>query len=137
MTNRWCLTLIGGVASGVIFLDLKKAFDITDFAQSANHGKSSSVHFAKFGFNMSFQKVRDSLIRCLADKVIDYEEFVPLYNAYQSKNAAYPYWENKDFCLNSLSLDECFAQSEQRRSSTFSRGFTGPETFQTCPGNSL
>ena len=86
---------------------------------------------------MSFQKVRDSLIRCLADKVIDYEEFVPLYNAYQSKNAAYPYWENKDFCLNSLSLDECFAQSEQRRSSTFSRGFTGPETFQTCPGNSL
>ena len=32
MTNQWCLTLIGGVASGVIFLDLKKAVDTVDYA---------------------------------------------------------------------------------------------------------
>lgn len=54
---------------------------------------------------MSFQKVRDSLIYCLADNVIDYEEFVLLYNAYESKNAAYPYWEYEDFCLDSLSSE--------------------------------
>ena len=42
---------------------------------------------------MSFQKVRDSLGYCLAAKVIDDEEFVLLYNACESRNASYPYWE--------------------------------------------
>ena len=59
---------------------------------------------------MSLQKVRDSLVYCLADKVIDYEEFVLLYNPYKSKNAAYLYWEYEEFCLDSLSSEaEAFA----------------------------
>ena len=59
---------------------------------------------------MSLQKVRDSLVHCLADKVIDYEEFVLLYNPYKSKNAAYLYWEYEEFCLDSLSSEaEAFA----------------------------
>ena len=32
MTNRWCLNIDKGMVSGVIFLDLKKAFDTVDHA---------------------------------------------------------------------------------------------------------
>ena len=58
---------------------------------------------------MSFQKGRYSLVYCLADKVIDDEEFVLLYNAYETRNASYPYCECEDFCLDSLSSDEMFS----------------------------
>ena len=34
MTNRWCLNVDKGMVSGVIFLDLKKAFDTDDHAIS-------------------------------------------------------------------------------------------------------
>ena len=58
---------------------------------------------------MSFQKVRHSLIYSLADDIIDEEEFVLLYNAYDSGNALYPYREYDGFELDSLGLDECLA----------------------------
>ena len=32
MTNQWCLNIDKGMVSGVIFLDLKKAFDSVDHA---------------------------------------------------------------------------------------------------------
>ena len=32
MTNQWCLNIDRGMVSGVIFLDLKKAFDTVDHA---------------------------------------------------------------------------------------------------------
>ena len=32
MTNQWCLNIDKGMASGVIFLDLKKAVDTVDYA---------------------------------------------------------------------------------------------------------
>ena len=32
MTNQWCLNVDRGLVSGVIFLDLKKAFDTVDYA---------------------------------------------------------------------------------------------------------
>ena len=58
---------------------------------------------------MSFQKVQHSLIYSLADDIIDEEEFVLLYNAYDSGNALYPYREYDGFELDSLELDECSA----------------------------
>ena len=58
---------------------------------------------------MSFQKVRERLLYSLADSRIDEEEFCLLYDAYKSKNAAYPYWDYDDFRLDSPSLDECLA----------------------------
>ena len=58
---------------------------------------------------MSFQKVRHLLIYSLADDIIDEEEFVLLYNAYDSGNALYPYREYDGFELDSLELDECLA----------------------------
>lgn len=50
---------------------------------------------------MSFQKVRDSLVYSLADGLIDVKEFVLLYYAYEPRNSSYPYWEYKDFNLDS------------------------------------
>ena len=32
MTNQWCLNIDRGMISGVVFLDLKKAFDTVDHA---------------------------------------------------------------------------------------------------------
>ena len=58
---------------------------------------------------MSFQKVRDELIYCFADGILDEEEFVLLYDAYKSTNSIYPYWEYDEFSLDSLSSDECLA----------------------------
>ena len=45
----------------------------------------------EFTLKMSFQKVRDDLIYCFADGILDEEEFVLLYDAYKSTNSIYPY----------------------------------------------
>ena len=71
---------------------------------------------------MSFQKVRDELIYCFADGILDEEEFVLLYDAYKSTNSIYPYWEYDEFSLDSLSSDECLADfrpSSRASSSTY------------------
>ena len=43
----------------------------------------------EFTLKMSFQKVRDELIYCSADEILDEEEFVLLYDAYKSTNSIY------------------------------------------------
>ena len=63
----------------------------------------------EFTLKMSFQKVRDELIYCFADGILDDEEFVLLYDAYKSTNFIYPYWEYDEFSLDPLSSDECLA----------------------------
>ena len=63
----------------------------------------------EFTLKMSFQKVRDELIYCFADGILDEEEFVLLYDAYESTNSIYPYWEYDEFSLDPLSSDECLA----------------------------
>ena len=47
----------------------------------------------EFTLKMSFQKVRDKLIYCFADGILDEEECVLLYDAYKLTNSFYPYWE--------------------------------------------
>ena len=61
----------------------------------------------EFTLKMSFQKVRDQLIYCFADGILDKEEFVLLYDAYKSTKD--PYWEYDEFSLDPLSSDECLA----------------------------
>ncbi|CAH3020793.1 unnamed protein product, partial [Porites evermanni] len=63
----------------------------------------------EFTLKMSFQIVRDELIYCFADGILNEEEFVLLYDAYKSTNSIYPYWEYDEFSLDSLSSDECLA----------------------------
>ena len=71
MTNQWCLTLIGGVASGVIFLDLKKAFDINDLKiwrlRTTEYGWTCAAHFWSTGSST------DHTVRKNEVKVIDYK----------------------------------------------------------------
>ena len=56
----------------------------------------------EFTLKMSFQKVRDELIYCFADGILDEEEFVLLYDAYKSTNSIYPYWEYDEFSCRTL-----------------------------------
>ena len=70
MTNQWCLTLIGGVASGVIFLDLKKAFDINrDFkirdATGSKFSKKRHVAHAQAVALVSPRRVENVRFACL------------------------------------------------------------------------
>ena len=70
MTNQWCLTLIGGVASGVIFLDLKKAFDINrDFkirdATGSKFSKRRHVAHAQAVVLVSPRRVENVGFACL------------------------------------------------------------------------
>ena len=51
---------------------------------------------------MSFQKVRDALVYGLTDEILDEEEFILLYDAYQSKNPVYLNWEYQEFNLDSI-----------------------------------
>ena len=51
---------------------------------------------------MSFTKVRDALIYALADDILDEEEFVLLYDAYNSANPSYPYWEYRMISVSTL-----------------------------------
>ena len=60
----------------------------------------------EFTLKMSLQKVRDELIHCFADGILDEEEFFLLYDAYKSKNSIYPFWEDDEFSLDPLSSDE-------------------------------
>ena len=63
----------------------------------------------EFTLKMSFQKVRDELIYCFTDGIIDEEDFVLLYDAYKSTNSIYQFWEYDEFSLDPLSSDECLA----------------------------
>ena len=60
---------------------------------------------------MSFQKVRQTLVYCLADEITDEDDFLlSLYDAYESENECYPYWDYEDFSLEYLSSEECLAE---------------------------
>ena len=49
-----------------------------------------NIAAVEFTLKMSFQKVRDELIYCFANGILDEEEFILLYDAYKSTNSIYP-----------------------------------------------
>ena len=56
---------------------------------------------------MSFEEARNSLVISFAEGSISEEEFLILYQEYESVNPLYPYWEFEPFCLDSLDSSEC------------------------------
>ena len=59
---------------------------------------------------MAFQDVRDYLVYGLADGFVNEEEFLIIYNMYESVNPLYPYWEVQPFCLETMDASECLAE---------------------------
>ena len=59
----------------------------------------------EFTLKMSLQKVRDELIYCFADEILNEEELVLLYHAYKLTNSIYryPYREYDEFSLDARS----------------------------------
>ena len=49
---------------------------------------------------MSLDEVRDSLVISFAEGSITEEEFIILYEEYESVNPFYPYWVFEPFCLD-------------------------------------
>ena len=52
--------------------------------------------------NLSFEDVGNVLVVAYADDSLDDEEFLSLYNFYESVNPLYPYWNFDPFCLDSF-----------------------------------
>ena len=59
---------------------------------------------------MSFEDVRNALLFGFVDGLLSEEEFLILYDEYQSINPAYPYWDYDQFCLDNLDSSECFTE---------------------------
>ena len=49
---------------------------------------------------MSFEDVRNALLVAYGDGFLDDEEFLFLYDFYESVNPSYPYWDFDTFCLD-------------------------------------
>ena len=58
---------------------------------------------------MSFEDVRNALLVASGDGFLDDEEFLFLYDYYESVNPSYPYWDFDTFCLDSFNSCECEA----------------------------
>ena len=58
----------------------------------------------------SFKKIRNVLLECLDDDVIDEEEFVLLYDLNRSKNPEFPHDNYERFDLESMDPAECKAK---------------------------
>ena len=65
-TNHWCFNIDRGMVNGVIFLDLKKAFDTVDhdilLSKLAFYGLQSQTvdWFKSYLFNRGFARSRDT-----------------------------------------------------------------------------
>lgn len=59
---------------------------------------------------MSFEEVREALICSFYDGIISEEEFLVLYEEYESVNLCFPYWEYEPFCLDDFDNSEARAE---------------------------
>ena len=61
---------------------------------------------------MSFEDVTNALVVAYTDNSLDEEEFLILYDFYESVNPLYPYWNFDPFCLDSF---ECHYVQQPNR----------------------
>ena len=61
---------------------------------------------------MSFEDARNALVVAYADDSLDDEEFLILYDFYESVNPLYKYWNFDLFCFNSF---ECLYVQQPNR----------------------
>ena len=64
---------------------------------------------ARPGKQISFEDVRNALLVAYSDGFLDDEEFLFLYDFYESVIPSYPYWDFDTFCLDSFHSCKCEA----------------------------
>ena len=67
----------------------------------------------------SFKKVQQSLCYAYSEEILDDEEFLMLYDAYQPKNPDYPYDLFGDFDLDTYNEDQCETEFRFQKSDIF------------------
>lgn len=58
----------------------------------------------------SFKDIRESIVSCYAEDMLDDEEFFALYDFYSSKNPDFPYDSYPPFDLGEMDDSECLAE---------------------------
>ena len=58
----------------------------------------------------SFKDIRESIVSCYAEDMLDDEEFFALYDFYSSKNPHFPYNSYPPFDLGEMDDSECLAE---------------------------
>ena len=58
----------------------------------------------------SFKDIRESIVSCYAEDMLDDEEFFTLYDFYSSKNPHFPYDSYPPFDLGKMDDSECLAE---------------------------
>ena len=58
----------------------------------------------------SFKELCDLLVTCYDSKIISNEEFLTLYDSFQSKNPDFDYESYPAFDLAEISIADCFAE---------------------------
>jgi len=87
---------------------------------------------------MSFQAVRKQLIFALADGYFSDEEFLILYESFQSTNPMYPYWEYNKFCLDDLDSAECKTEFRvEKEDIPFLARVIGVQDTSRCPQGTI
>ena len=83
---------------------------------------------------MSFHELREALVCAFSDGVISEEEFLILYEEYESTNLNFPHWEYEPFSLDNF--DSCEGRAEFRVDKKdiplFVNALQVPEYFR-CP----
>ena len=99
MTTGYGLRLYASFALGRVHYRRRENMNLSWRTTDYTPRQSSSV-----------QNVRETLVYCLADKIIDEDEFLLLYDAYESENMCYSFWDYEDFSLEYPSSEECLAE---------------------------
>ncbi|CAH3020167.1 unnamed protein product [Porites evermanni] len=55
---------------------------------------------------MSFHELREALVCAFSDGVINEEEFLILYEEYESTNLNFPHWEYEPFSIDNFDISE-------------------------------
>lgn len=83
---------------------------------------------------MSFEEVREVLVSSYTEGYLDDEEFLTLYEYYESTNPLFPYWDFDRFCLDDFTSNECIANFRVAKDDilVLKDALQIPETFR-CP----
>lgn len=75
----------------------------------------------------SFKELRDLLVTCYDSKIISDEEFITLYDSFQSKNPDFDYESYPAFDLAEMSIADCFAEFRFEKQTYIPKHYNSPK----------